>query len=192
MAEPDMAGLHCSFAVFLPPAATQIPPVMATSKSPSSCLPASNVPLPEAALLPEKDRPVLAAAIHHRCDILITGDRTHFGPLYGKQLQGVLIRRPHNWRNASWGNPGEMKVGAGGTAADGPKETVIAQVILRQVSERSSLSEGDLADCSSVSVGQVFHVVSGRHGLPSKRSTINTLAIRHRRFFHISGRKPDK
>lgn len=57
-------------------------------------LPASNAFLPEAALLPEKDRPVLAAAIHRRCDILITGDRTHFGPLYGKQLHGVRILSP--------------------------------------------------------------------------------------------------
>lgn len=57
-------------------------------------LPASNTLLPEAALLPDKDRPVLAAAIHHRCDMLITGDRTHFGPLYGRQLQGVLIMSP--------------------------------------------------------------------------------------------------
>jgi predicted nucleic acid-binding protein len=44
--------------------------------------------------LPEKDRPVLAAAIHHRCDILVTGDRTHFGQLYGKTIRGVTILSP--------------------------------------------------------------------------------------------------
>jgi len=49
---------------------------------------------PDAAILPEKDRPVLAAAIHHHCDLLVTGDRTHFGPLYGKTIQGVSILSP--------------------------------------------------------------------------------------------------
>lgn len=49
---------------------------------------------PDATSLPEKDRPVLAAAIHHRCDVLVTGDRTHFGPLYGKTIQGVTILSP--------------------------------------------------------------------------------------------------
>jgi predicted nucleic acid-binding protein len=44
--------------------------------------------------LPEKDRPVLAAAIHHRCDILVTGDRTHFGALYGKTIRGVTVMSP--------------------------------------------------------------------------------------------------
>lgn len=44
--------------------------------------------------LPEKDRPVLAAAIHHRCDILLTGDKAHFGPYYGKSIQGVEIHSP--------------------------------------------------------------------------------------------------
>ena len=32
-----------------------------------------------ALLLPEKDRPVLASAIQHRCQALLTGDNTHFG-----------------------------------------------------------------------------------------------------------------
>lgn len=44
--------------------------------------------------LPEKDRPVLAAAIHHRCEILLTGDKTHFGPLYGRTIKGVEIDSP--------------------------------------------------------------------------------------------------
>ncbi|HQY95292.1 PIN domain-containing protein [Caldilinea sp.] len=50
--------------------------------------------LPDAMVLPEKDRPVLAAAIHHRCDILVTGDRTHFGALYGKTIRGVMVLSP--------------------------------------------------------------------------------------------------
>lgn len=57
-------------------------------------LPAPQYLAQEATSLPEKDRPVLAAAIHHRCDMLVTGDRTHFGPFYGKQLQGVRIVSP--------------------------------------------------------------------------------------------------
>lgn len=48
-------------------------------------------PAPE---LPEKDRPVLAAAIRARCGVLLTGDKTHFGPLYGKAFEGVTIHSP--------------------------------------------------------------------------------------------------
>ena len=51
-------------------------------------------PLPETMVLPDKDRPILAAAIHHRCDILVTGDRTHFGSLYGKAIRGVRVMSP--------------------------------------------------------------------------------------------------
>ena len=50
--------------------------------------------LPETLVLPEKDRPVLAAAIHHRCEILVTGDRTRFGALYGTTIRGVKICSP--------------------------------------------------------------------------------------------------
>lgn len=57
-------------------------------------LPAGGTLLPEAMALPEKDRPVLAAALHHRCDVLVTGDRTHFGQFYGKSLQGISILSP--------------------------------------------------------------------------------------------------
>lgn len=54
----------------------------------------SGIPLPDTMILPEKDRPVLAAAIRHHCDALVTGDRTHFGPFYGKTIQGVFISSP--------------------------------------------------------------------------------------------------
>jgi predicted nucleic acid-binding protein len=46
--------------------------------------------------LPEKDRPVLAAAIRHGCAVLVTGDRSHFGTLYGKTLHGVAIHSPRS------------------------------------------------------------------------------------------------
>jgi len=53
-------------------------------------------PLPEASApeLPAKDRPVLAASIHHGCQILLSGDKTHFGPLYGQTIEGVEIHSP--------------------------------------------------------------------------------------------------
>ena len=46
--------------------------------------------------IPEKDRPVLAAAIRLKCDVLVTGDRTHFGTFYGKALSGVTIHSPRS------------------------------------------------------------------------------------------------
>lgn len=53
-----------------------------------------------ASLLPEKDRPVLAAAVRMRCDVLVTGDRTHFGQLYGRTVLGVEIHSPHSLAEA--------------------------------------------------------------------------------------------
>ncbi|MBI3524308.1 MAG: PIN domain-containing protein [Betaproteobacteria bacterium] len=50
--------------------------------------------LPDSMNLPDKNQPVLAAAIHHHCDILVTGDRTHFGQFYGKTIQGVTVLSP--------------------------------------------------------------------------------------------------
>jgi predicted nucleic acid-binding protein len=48
------------------------------------------------ASLPQKDRPVLAAAIRLGCEALVTGDRTHFGFAYGKKLGGVAIHSPRS------------------------------------------------------------------------------------------------
>ena len=50
----------------------------------------------DVAWLPEKDRPVLAAAIHLHCDALVTGDRTHFGTGYGRTFGGVAIHSPRS------------------------------------------------------------------------------------------------
>lgn len=44
--------------------------------------------------LPPKDAPVLAAAASARADVLMTGDRTDFGHLYGKRLRGVEVMSP--------------------------------------------------------------------------------------------------
>jgi predicted nucleic acid-binding protein len=51
---------------------------------------------PDLAWLPEKDRPVLAAAIRLRCDALVTGDRTHFGSGYGRAFGGVTLHSPRS------------------------------------------------------------------------------------------------
>ena len=44
--------------------------------------------------LPEKDRPVLLAAMALACDMLVTGDSTHFGPGYGQRFEGVMVCSP--------------------------------------------------------------------------------------------------
>lgn len=44
----------------------------------------------------EKDRPVLGAAIHYRCEALVTGDRTHFGALYGEAVRGLTVYSPRS------------------------------------------------------------------------------------------------
>lgn len=50
--------------------------------------------------LPVKDRPVLAAAIRQSCTALVTGDRTHFGALYGRTIHGVAIHSPRSLAEA--------------------------------------------------------------------------------------------
>ena len=49
---------------------------------------------PESLPVDDKDKPVLAAAITLDCRALITGDRTHFGHLFGKAVRGVSIYSP--------------------------------------------------------------------------------------------------
>lgn len=41
--------------------------------------------------LPSKDAPILAAAVAARADLLVTGDRRHFGPLFGRSFRGVRV-----------------------------------------------------------------------------------------------------
>ena len=42
----------------------------------------------------DTDKPVLTAAITLHCGALITGDRTHFGHLFGTSVRGVTIYGP--------------------------------------------------------------------------------------------------
>jgi predicted nucleic acid-binding protein len=50
--------------------------------------------LPPGISLPEKDTPILLAAIEAQATHLITGDIRHFGAYFGKSPQGVLILTP--------------------------------------------------------------------------------------------------
>lgn len=54
-------------------------------------------PLPERIRLrrlPEKDRPILLAAIEAAATHLLTGDVTHFGPLLSRSVEGVRVLTP--------------------------------------------------------------------------------------------------
>lgn len=53
--------------------------------------------LPHGVHLPEKDIPILLAAIEARCTHLITGDLRHFGPFFGKKLSGILVLPPADY-----------------------------------------------------------------------------------------------
>ncbi len=52
------------------------------------------LPLPTGVDLPAKDRPILLAALHARATHLLTGDVAHFGPYFGKSVEGIQILRP--------------------------------------------------------------------------------------------------
>jgi|SRR5215472_7019146 len=55
---------------------------------------ASERGLPRGVSLPEKDAPILIAAIEAGATHLLTGDVRHFGPYFGKTIEGVLISLP--------------------------------------------------------------------------------------------------
>ncbi|QDV39518.1 hypothetical protein ElP_75190 (plasmid) [Tautonia plasticadhaerens] len=55
---------------------------------------AEHFTLPRGVRLPEKDVPVLLAAIDGGATHLLTGDREHFGAYYGQRVAGVLILPP--------------------------------------------------------------------------------------------------
>ncbi len=47
--------------------------------------------------LPEKDRPVLMAAISANADYLLTGDIEHFGKYFGQTIMGVRLCLPRDY-----------------------------------------------------------------------------------------------
>lgn len=50
--------------------------------------------LPRGLSLPEKDAPILMAAIEARATHLLTGDVRHFGPYLGKRIASMLVVLP--------------------------------------------------------------------------------------------------
>jgi predicted nucleic acid-binding protein len=56
--------------------------------------PAALVEWARAQGLPLKDAPILAAAVHARADLLVTGDSRDFGHLFGHTLRGTRIVTP--------------------------------------------------------------------------------------------------
>lgn len=52
------------------------------------------VSLPPAISLPDKDIPILAAALASGCRYLITGDVRHFGDLMGRRVLGLVVLTP--------------------------------------------------------------------------------------------------
>jgi uncharacterized protein len=50
--------------------------------------------LPRGISLPEKDEPILRAALAAKATHLLTGDVRHFGPYFDKKIEGVAILLP--------------------------------------------------------------------------------------------------
>ena len=53
--------------------------------------------------LPDKDQPILLAAIGAGATHLLTGDFQHFGPYYGERIEGVLILSPGDYLSSRTG-----------------------------------------------------------------------------------------
>lgn len=53
--------------------------------------------LPDHVHLPDKDRPILLAAIQAKASHLLTGDKPHFGMLYRQKVASVNILRPGDY-----------------------------------------------------------------------------------------------
>ena len=65
--------------------------------------PPGNLKLLTAVQLDSKDRPILLAALHGKADFLLTGDGRHFGHLYGKRIEGVMVLRRRSISSAARG-----------------------------------------------------------------------------------------
>jgi predicted nucleic acid-binding protein len=53
--------------------------------------------LPHGVALPEKDVPILLAAIAANATHLLTGDIRHFGSFFGKRVEGILVLPPGDY-----------------------------------------------------------------------------------------------
>ena len=53
--------------------------------------------LPRDIILPDKDVPILLAAIAAHSTYLITGDVRHFGRYFGKTIEGMLVSSPADY-----------------------------------------------------------------------------------------------
>jgi uncharacterized protein len=53
--------------------------------------------LPREVILPDKDEPILLAALAARSTYLITGDVHHFGQYFGKSIEGMLVLPPGDY-----------------------------------------------------------------------------------------------
>lgn len=53
--------------------------------------------LPQGISLPQKDEPIILAAIAARATHLLTGDVRHFGAYFGKKIGGILIVAPGDY-----------------------------------------------------------------------------------------------
>jgi len=60
-------------------------------------VPEADPSIPRPIDLPEKDIPVLMAAICAKANYLITGDIMHFGKYYGQKIMGTTICRPREY-----------------------------------------------------------------------------------------------
>ena len=56
--------------------------------------------LPRGISLPEKDSPILLAAIDAHATYLLTGDVRHFGRYFGRKFEGVSIMPPAQYLKA--------------------------------------------------------------------------------------------
>lgn len=61
--------------------------------------PATLLPLPPSISLVKKDAPILQAAIATKATHLLTGDVKHFGSLFGRIIEGVLVLLPAEYLN---------------------------------------------------------------------------------------------
>ena len=75
---------------------------------------AGGEPWPAAMELADKDRPILAAAIQSGATHLLTGDKTHFGQLFGQCVGNMLVLTPGEYLRLTGGcAPGRAAISIG-------------------------------------------------------------------------------